>query len=370
MKRLLCILSNMNAGGAETFMMKIYRSIDRNNYQMDFCISVKEKCFYEDEIIDKGGKIFRIPSRSESIIDRNRQLKRIIKDNQYKYVLEVASNPMSFLDLWVAKKSQVEICSFRSSNSNDTGGTVSKMLNRVCRKLFMRYVDQKIAPSDLAAIYTFGKQEYENGKVKILKNGLDPEVYAFSFNARQAIRKEFGIKNDEFIVGHIGRFNTQKNHIFLIDIFKEFVKKHPNSKLLLVGDGSLVDSIREKINALSLNEKVIFTGVRTDIPNLLSAMDVFVFPSLYEGMPNTVIEAQACGLPCLISDTITKEANCFGLVRYCSLKEPSTYWAEEIDQIKDCRMHDTKKLIIESGYNIESIAQTFTEIVFHSGRNY
>lgn len=364
MKRVLCIMSNMNAGGAETFLMKIYRCIDKSQYQMDFCVSVNEKNYYEDEIKKMGGFFYRIPTRSENIIGRKRELQKIIKENSYQYVLRVASNPISFSDLWFAKKSGVVKCSFRSSNSNDGGGRISTIINKTCRFLFMNAVDVKIAPSDLAAQFTFGNSEYVNGRVTIIHNGLDLSVYKFDEKARNKIRKEFGFENNE-VIGHIGRFNTQKNHGYLLRIFCEYKKINVNAKLLLVGDGTMMDEIRAYSEELGIAKDVIFTGVRKDIIELLSAMDIFVFPSLFEGMPNTVIEAQATGLHCIISDSITREANVSGNVTYLSINDSPQLWAEEIQHTMLSSVRkDVKEVLERKGYDIQSCTEKFIKCVF------
>lgn len=164
MKRLLCILSGMNAGGAETFLMKIYRNMDLTLYQMDFCINVKEKCFYEDEISDLGGKIYRIPSKSENLTEFKKQLYSIIKDNEYDRVFRISSNAMGFMDLKIARKAGANVCIARSSNSSDGKSLKSKIMHALGKILYSRYIDVKIAPSDLSAIYTFGKKAYKTVK--------------------------------------------------------------------------------------------------------------------------------------------------------------------------------------------------------------
>ena len=362
-KRLLCIIGNMNAGGAETFLIKMYRSIDRSNYQMDFCINTPNECFYEDEIKTLGGKIYRIPAKSQSLKAFKNGLSDCIKSGDYKYVLRITSSAMGFMDLKIAKKAGAEICSVRSSNSNDGNALKSKIAHFLGKIFYRKYVDVKIAPSDLAAKYTFGKKAYRRGEVHILHNALDLNVYNFDEQARKNIRKEFSITDNVKVIGHIGRFMSQKNHLFLLDVFNEIHKQNQNTVLMLVGKGELEDKIKEKIMALNLESCVIFTGVRSDIPALLSAMDVFVFPSFYEGMPNTVIEAQATGLPCLIADTITKEANVTGLVRYMPLKNPEEWAKEAINMVSDTRMQ-TKEILIEKGYDIESISKEFVRLVF------
>lgn len=362
-KRLLCIIGNMNAGGAETFLMKMYRSIDRSKYQMDFCINTNNECFYENEIKTLGGKIYRISAKSQSIKLFRNGLSDCIKSGNYKYVLRITSSAMGFMDLKIAKKAGAKICSARSSNSNDGKSIKAKAAHVLGKLLYRKYADVKIAPSDLAAKYTFGKKAYRRGEVHILHNALDLNVYQFDEQARNNIRKEFSISDNVRVIGHVGRFSKQKNHTFLLDIFSEIHKKNPDTVLMLVGKGELEDKIKEKIKALNLDGSVIFTGVRSDIPALLSAMDVFVFPSFYEGMPNTVIEAQATGLPCLIADTITKEANVTGLVRYMPLKAPEEWAKEALNMISDTRMQ-TKEIMIRNGYDIENVRKEFVRLVF------
>jgi len=363
-KRLLCILSGMNAGGAETFLMKLYRNIDRTKYQFDFCINVKEKCFYEEEILSLGGKIYRIPSKSENIKEFKRQLTGLIQQEKYHHVLRITSNAMGFLDLKIAKKAGVDVCCARSSNSSDGGSLKSKVAHRLGRLLYGKYVDVALAPSDLAARYTFGMKSYETGRVSILHNAVDLNVFHYDIEAGMRIREEFGISEDTCVVGHIGRFMEQKNHMFLAEIFKSFVDKHPNAVLLLVGDGPLKKQFERRIQELELSNKVLYAGIRSDIPALLSAMDVFVFPSLYEGMPNTVIEAQALGLPCVISDTITKEAKITELVEYLPLSFPPQEWSQVIIDKIGYQRKDTRQNFIVQGYDIQTTTQEFMRLVF------
>lgn len=366
MRRVLCILSCMNAGGAETFLMKIYRKIDRTKYQMDFCVNVFEEGFYDKEITQMGGRIFRIPAKSDSLKEFKRQLSSIIKSQKYNSVLRITSNTMGFLDLKVAKKAGAKVCAARSSNSNDPAGIKAKIAHKLGRFLYGKYVDIKIAPSDLAAIYTFGERTYQKGEVKILRNALDLDVYMYDSEERKRIRKEFGVKDSDILCGHVGRFSAQKNHIFLIDIFSALCKKRSNYKLLLVGRGELEEQIRKKCAQEGLSDRVIFAGVRSDIPAVLSAMDVFVFPSLYEGMPNTVIEAQASGLSCLISDSITKEANVINLVEYMSLKRAASEWADKLSTMRSSDRSKASLNLRNQGYSIDSVTEEFIKLIYES----
>ncbi len=354
----------MNAGGAETFLMKVYRNIDRERYQMDFCINVKEKCFYEDEILAMGGKIYRIPSKSENLKEFKRQLTQIIKDNGYDHVLRITSSAMGFMDLKIAKKAGASVCCARSSNASDGNSLKSKIAHRLGRVLYGKYVDVAFAPSDLAAAYTFGQKAYDDGRVSILHNAVDLDVFYYDDNQRKNIRQELGISDDKVVIGHVGRFMEQKNHSFLAEIFKSVHEKNDKTVLLLVGDGPLRESFTQKIKDYGLLDNVIFTGIRSDIPKILSAMDVFVFPSFFEGMPNTVIEAQATGLPCIISDTITRGADITGLVDYTSLNDDVSVWRDSVIARFSTPRRDTRDDLISQRYDINSAVSDFVGIVW------
>lgn len=363
-ERLLCILSNMNAGGAETFLMKLYRNIDRDKYQLDFCLNNKDKNFYEDEIANYGGRIYRIPSKSESLKEFKQQLTETVKNNNYKYVLRITANAAGLLDLKVAKKAGAQVCIARSSNSNADGGIKARILHRIGQLLYLRYVDKKIAPSDLAAIYTFGKKSYEKGEVYILHNALNLDEYEFRPEYRNQVRDEFCIPEDAKVIGHIGRFMKQKNHEKLISIFHTICQYNDNVYLLLVGNGELEEYIRDKVSVLGIMDKVVFAGVRSDIPRVLSSMDLFVMPSLYEGMPNTVIEAQANGLHCVVSSEITREVNITGRVSFIPLDSSDLEWSTVINSHLSEDRENVRDKFISNGYNMKEVAKDFERLVF------
>lgn len=363
MKKVLWILSSMNVGGAETFIMKMYRHIDRTKYQFDFCINEPDKCYYENEIISFGGNIFRIPSKSNNSKEFRKQLLQLLIEEQYERVVRVTSNGMGFWDLKIAKKAGVKLCCARSSNSSDGAGLKQWFAHRIGRMFFSKYIDVAIAPSDLAAIYTFGEKAYRKNKVKILKNAIDLDVFLYSEAGRKLIREEFEINENTLLVGHIGRFMEQKNHVFLIEIFNDIIKLNQNVKLMLVGKGPLEEEIKKIVEKYGLENNVIFTGLRADIPNLLSAMDVLVFPSIYEGMPNTIIEAQATGLPSVISSTITKQADITGLVNYMDLSKSSKEWANSVISVGKKSRENTSKYFKLYGYDIQSVTREFIHLL-------
>lgn len=360
MKRILCIVGSMNAGGAETFLMKIYRAIDKKLYQMDFCVGSSEKAFYDNEIINKGGKIIHITKKSKNPIKSFMQIKKTVKQGNYKTVIRISQHSMSVLDLLAAKFGGAKKLIFRSSNSNSCGSKLNQLIHIIFKPLAIIIPNVKIAPSDKAAIHMFGKKQLKKGRVLILKNGLNVNDYKFNQDIRLNKREELGIKNDEFIIGHVGRMTIQKNHRFLIDIFEEYSKINKKAKLVLIGNGELKESILEYIKNKKIENQVLILGIRSDTNKLYQAMDCFVFPSLYEGMPNTVIEAQTSGLNCIISDTITKEVNLTDKVKFCDLRDIKC-WIDNINSSNDREL--CYQRVIDKGYDISDVANIFTKYV-------
>lgn len=350
----------MNAGGAETFLMKILRRIDRTEYILDFCVADQGK--YDDEIKELGGKIHFTVPKSAGFISSFKRIRQIVKENNYEYVMRISQHSLSALDLLAAKSAGAKVTVFRSSNTRTYGGGKQEILHKLFRPFGCLMSDVKLAPSLDSADFMFGKDSVKKGKAKILHNAVDLAKFHFSAESRNRYRNEFGI-NDKFVVGHVGRFNSQKNHSFLIEIFAEILKIKPESVLLLVGDGELKDKIILKAEKLGISQNIIFTGVRSDVSEILSAMDVFVFPSFFEGMPNTVIEAQATGLSCVISDTITKDADITGLVRFASLSNDASAWADMALSVPD-KHTETTDLFIKNKYDIQSSVNDFVSFIF------
>ncbi len=356
-------MSSMNTGGAETFLMKQYRRIDREKYQMDFCVNVAERGYYDDEIEALGGKIYRIPSKSQDFKKSLKALEEIVRENGYESVLCSSVKPGTALELIAAKKGGAKRLIYRSSNSSVDGGTKQKILHSTIGQLAKIVPTVKIAPSKEAAEYCFGKGCIRKGKAFLLHNGIDTDVYRYSDETRAEMRKEFGF-TDEYVVAHVGRFSKAKNHTFLLDVFEEMLKINPDSVLLLAGIGELEDEIKQKATDRNLIDKIRFLGLRGDVPKVLCAADVFVFPSFYEGMPNTVIEAQAISLHCVISDRITPDADITGLVEYLPLGD-AKLWAQTAAKYADgYERHDMSKLFKKQKYDSETTAKEFVKYCF------
>ncbi len=367
MKRVLCIVSNLNTGGAETFLMKLHGSIDRTKYQMDYCVMSDEIGAYKDLVLSRDGKIFQAEMKSRNPIKCFNDIRRIVKDNGYKYVLRVNEHSLSAIDLLAARLGGAKVVAMRSTNSTN----LNKLHNRLHKAfIFLAKMvpNVKFAPSTDSAEYTFGKGCVEKGKAFVLNNGLDYDKYKFKPDSRDRLRAELGLDGCK-VIGHIGRFVYQKNHEFLIDIFKEVSKREESARLVCVGTGPHEDKIRDKVSSLGLSDKVVFTGRRSDVNELTSAFDAVVLPSFCEGMPNVIVEAQASGLPCVITDTITREANITGLVKYLSLSQSPAEWADAVmADLADADRKDTKEDFEKTGYCLQQVTEKFVNSIFEGAK--
>ena len=361
MKRILCIISSLDAGGAETFLIKVYRELSSLGYQFDFIVS-KDNGVYTQEVLNRGGRIFLVPTRSKNLFGALNGIRKVVKENKYEYVLKLGEHSLAVLDLIVAKLGGAKILAVRACNAPTGLSLLYRALHTTIRPILNGIADVKIAPSRLAAEFLFGKA----GDVHLLHNGVDLNVYKYDILGREAVRKEFDL-NNKLVIGHIGRFHKQKNHLFLLKVFQKICALRDDAVLLLIGSGELQDKICKWITDFELEGKVLLLGQRFDIPQLLSAMDVFVFPSLHEGMPNTIIEAQATGLPCVIADTITPEAAITGLVTYLPLETSPQKWAETALHSVIHERIDTSEAFIANGYDIESVTREFIWLFEHQG---
>lgn len=359
MVRILCIVDSMDTGGAETFLMKIYREIAKKNYQMDFIVTTNHKGIHEDEINILGGHLYKIPPKTQNPFKSFISINRIVKNNQYKHVLRISRNTLSSLDLFSAKLGGAKYLALRSNNTVNDGGVFTRLLHKLFMPLSNLICNIKIAPSKNSGIYMFGIRQMK--KVKILNNGIDFDLYQFNKKTRTEIRTSLNL-NDDFLIGHIGRFEEQKNHKFLLELFKIYQKNEKNAKLLLIGKGNLENSILNYATKIGVRNRLIHIRETTEINKYLMAMDLYLFPSFYEGLPNTVIEAQAAGLYCLVSDTITKEVQISNNIRFINIKNYDS-WINAIKLVKlTNHCSENHKSDLDSSYSIKKVAEDFINI--------
>ena len=352
--RILQITGGMDMGGIENFIMNIYRNIDRKKVQFDFLIHQEKKQVFEDEILSLGGKIYRIPSiRKSGYFKYKKDLKDFFNNNFYK-VVHSHYNELSGIILKVAKQCGIKT---RISHSH-TSYPYSKIILKLISEYFIRMLKDeeviKFACSKKAGEWLYGV----NSDFKVINNGINPKEYKFNQDLREKVRSELNIKRKEILIGHVGRFSREKNHSFLIKIFNELLRKNKNYVLALVGTGDTLDTMKKEVEELNIGKNVRFLGVRKDVNRLLQAFDLFILPSIFEGLPVTLVEAQGAGLKCFISDSITREIDLeCGLTEFISLNKSPKEWAEIINRNKKYERKDTVEALRSHGYDMTKNAK-------------
>lgn len=372
--RILHVVGLMNRGGAETLIMNLYRNIDRSKIQFDFLTHHSCKGAYDDEIKELGGRIYNVPYGIKTFhFGYIKSLNEFFKSHkEYKIVHSHMINTSGII-CKVAKSNGVQVRIAHSHIAAPKHSLLQLVYFRwYAKNLIPKYCNNFFACSEKAADYLYPKYILKDN-LKILKNSVDIDKFLPDAEKKKKVRHSLNIDN-KLVLGHVGRFETQKNHSFLIDVFARLKTEIPNSILLLVGGGALGNEglkpeIEEKVRQLKLEEDVKFLGVRSDINEIMNAMDIFVFPSLYEGLPVTLVEAQATGLPCLIADTITKEIDLENSrVEFLPLNNVNI-WVDRIKEMKNIKkttIESCKESIVSNGYDIKRTSKLIEEFYLNS----
>ena len=320
-------------GGIENFVLQVVSGMDAQRFHFDvltFCPA----CAYEKELTQIGCRIFHAARRGKNPVKNYLDQRRFFAQNPntYDFIWLHLSSASDLKTILLAKRyTKAKIaCHCHGTDFESREGIIRKLhlhLHFKNRPKLLKNTDIYLACSKLAGEWLYGNI---GGQLTVIPNGIDLSVYTFSNVKRDEIRKKIGIE-DKLAVGHVGRLSQQKNQYYLIDIFEEFYKKHKDSVLLIAGSGNLEKDLRKKVSDLSLDDAVFFLGFRADVPDLLHAFDVFLLPSLFEGLPISIVEAQANGLPCVISDKVTNEVAVTGLVSFVSIDGPPVDWVGEIE---------------------------------------
>ncbi len=348
--RVLQVLGRMDRGGAEAMIMNIYRNIDRQKVQFDFIVHTDAKCAFDDEINELGGEIYRVPKyKVYNHFSYKKAWKDILKrlSGTHKIIHGHVYSTASIY-LKIAKKFGLYTIA-HSHNTSNGAGIQAKI------KDFLQRSINKCADKKFACGVDAGKWLFKNDDFEVINNAIDVAKYAYNPQTAENVRRDLNIVN-KFVVGHVGRFDYQKNHEFLIDIFYEIQKYSEDAVLILVGDGELRLSMQEKVDKLRIADKVLFLGVRNDVSKLMQAMDIFLFPSHYEGLSVVLIEAQAAGLPIYTSSTVVRETDVTKTIRFIGFENTATYWANIILQSGNMRKVSDVRLVVESGYDIKQSA--------------
>ncbi len=349
--RVLHVVGAMYPGGLENFIMNLYGRMDREKIQFDFVVHARKENDYVEKIEAMGGKVYVLPRLTKSPVANLKQLRKIVKENGYKVVVRHTSNALVVPQMFVAKRAGAKVIC-HSHNETDP----QALLHKIGRLFMSMSVTERFACSEKAGQWMYGKQDF-----RVIHNAIDIQNFAYRKEAADKIKEEFHLQGKK-VYGHIANFIQSKNHLYLMKIYKEILKLEPDSVFFCVGEGDIRDEIEAEIKRLNLEEHVILTGIRKDVPDFMSCFDVLIFPSKFEGLPLTLIEAQAAGLPCLISDTITKDVIVTeGLVEMESIEKEPEEWAKRAivmaakEKDRTCQFEQ----IAKHGYDVEALTKWY-----------
>lgn len=320
MIRILHIFHEIANGGIEHFVMDYYRHIDRTRVQFDFLVSVEAEGYFDREIQAMGGVIHHAYPLKKNPIRNYYDIARIVRENRYDIVHRHTGSAFGYFDLRAARHGGANHLILHSHN-NQAG---NQMLHKLS-KVFLTIPCERFACSREAGEWLFGPDQ----DFKVINNAIDCDKFRFRPEVRNRIRQDLKLE-DKFVIGHVGRFENQKNHFRILEIFEAVLRKRTNSVLVLVGIGSLQNQCKQLACNLGISDRVLFLDTRTDVPALMQAFDVFLLPSLYEGFPFVLVEAQTSGLVCVASTNVPAECNVTGNVHFIDLEKTDSEWADKI----------------------------------------
>ena len=352
--RVAQIVGKMVGGGVESVVMNYYRHIDRNKVQFDFLVDEDSTRVPEEEITSLGGRVFRIPPYQHPIRYR-RELIRLMREQQWP-IVHSNINTLSVFPLSAAKKAGVPVRIAHSHSTMGKGEFAKNVMKLALRPFANVYPTVRFACGHYAGEWLFGK----NHDFTVIPNAIELDKFRFDPTARQETRKELGITDDTFLIGHVGRFMPQKNQAFLIDVLADLLPNRPNTMLAFVGDGPDRADVQQHAEELGVSDHVLFLGQRSDVNRLYQAFDVFCLPSLYEGLCLVGVEAQRAGLPCLFSDAITREVDVTGTSKFMPI-DSHEEWSSSISVLElGTRIDSSDKAF--SDYDISENAQKLTSM--------
>lgn len=353
MTRMLHIVGSMSPSGIGNFIMNVYRNIDREKVQFDFIVHEHREVSFDDEIRALGGRLFYVTRKAVSPRRNFMEIRRVVKEGNYKIVFRHTDTATVALDLLAARLGGArELIAHSHSTS-----TPNERMHRLFQPMLNALCTKRFACSDKAGKWLYGKKPYE-----VIINAINLSDFSYQEELRQKVREAEKLAG-MLVVGHIGNLLPVKNHLFMLDVMAELVKLQPDAVMLFAGDGEMRPLIEEKREKLGLEKQVRLLGVRTDTAALLQAMDVFLFPSKYEGLPIAMVEAQCSGLPNLVSDVITQDVDVTPLVHKLSLQQPPKVWAEQILKLsQEIRKAPERRLFTEKGFDIKEMVKRYEEL--------
>jgi putative glycosyltransferase len=344
----------MDRGGVSTFMMNVYEKMHSEKIQIDFLVHTLSTGVRDEDILNLGGKIYRVPARGKNPLQNYRQIKQIMLNGKYDVVHAHADAGNSTI-LSIAKKCNIPIRISHCHNTNYTNKSLLKrFLNDQFKKQIPKYATHLWACSEKAGEWLYGNHSFE-----VIPNAIDVQKFIYSPQLSKDLRKELNLEN-KFVIGHVGRFDYQKNHDFLLKVFVEVVNEREDAHLVLIGKGGLEEAIKKQANQLGILDKISFLGESSNVNKLINVFDVGVFPSLFEGFSIAMVEMQVNGLPLVVSDNVPNEINLTDNIRFLSLDETIKYWCKTILETKG-RDNGAVDKIIAKGYNLSDMVNKLTK---------
>ena len=351
MKKILIEGMSENLGGIETFVHLLF-SVLKDTWQVDF-ITVNDRIPFEEEFLAAGSRIHRITPRYRSVKQFCADIDRVFEENRYDVFWFNKTTLSSIRSITSAKKHGVPKVIVHSHQSRNMGNFLTLLMHKANAARIRRYADVRAACSAVAANWFFGKNI---GDVQIFPNSVDESLYAPKVEKAIAMKEELGLEG-KFLVGNVARFCPEKNHAFLIEIFADLAKKVPNAHLVLCGTGDLMEPTRALVKEKGLENRVSFLGSRKDMPRVYQAIDVFVMPSLFEGLPFTLVEAQAAGIPCVVSDTVSRESALTDIIEFIPLDAGLSRWSDRIAARESYRKVSKRDQLEQKGFTMEAFAR-------------
>lgn len=327
MIKVLQIGMTNNLGGIETFLMNYYKNIDRKKVQFDF-INIYDKLYFEDEIKKMQGKVYKVRSYYKNPFRYIKELIGIIKQNNYEIIHCNMNSAVFLYPLIAAKIAKAKVIIAHSHNASNDKGLLKTLLHNINKRFIPLFANTYFACSKEAGEWFFSNRilKQKNKKYFIINNGIDIDKFKFNEEVRKRIRQKFNLEDKTMLIGHIGRFSKQKNHEFIINLIKEIHDENEIVKIWLIGEGEKKNEIENLVKENHIESHVKFLGIRQNVNELLQAIDVFILPSIYEGMPLVAVEAQISGAKCFLSDKITKEAKITNKTEYITINNGVQPW--------------------------------------------
>lgn len=358
--RVLMLFTIMDKGGAETMIMNYYRNIDRTKVQFDFAVHRSKIGAYDDEIRQLGGNIYVFPAvRPLHFEEYKKKISNFLYLHPEYRIIHSHCQELSYYFYKIAYKKGIPYIISHSHNASMLLDFKAP-LRILWRKMMFKYINVYFTCGIEAGKHYYGEERAK--EAILMHNAIDVEKFHFHKEWRVEKRKELEITNDTFIIGHIGRFTAQKNHSFILDIFKNYTEKYPQSVLILVGEEDREKSIRAKAEKIGIIDKIKFLGSREDIPQLLSSFDCILMPSLFEGVSVAMIEEQASGIPLITSTNVPTEVGLLDSTEFHSLKADKSEWVEAIAKYRNIpRNKNATEIVTKAGYDIKTNAKWLQE---------